>query len=68
MTGALNGKVITLTAKPKESEGALPVRRANGRPYVSATSLLKECGFDGSKAYDVEAKPVNSHGFSFTLK
>lgn len=67
MTVAAAGKGLRMVAKAKETEGALPIRRANGRPYVSATRALKDFGFDGTKAYDVEASAHNATGFEFRL-
>jgi hypothetical protein len=51
----------------KKADGALPVRDASGRPYISATRQFKPLGFDGSRAYDCDAKPYGSSGFEFRL-
>ena len=62
------GNRITMTAQKKDSEGALGIGRANGRPYVSATKILKATGaFDGSAALDFEAKPVGETGLEIRV-
>lgn len=45
----------------------LPIRDGGGRPYISATRQFKPLGFDGSKPYDLEAKPYGTAGFEFRL-
>jgi hypothetical protein len=68
MAASAEGKVMRFVAKPKQTEGDLPIRRAAGnRPYLSATKLLKEYGFTGERAHDAVAKPYNTHGFEFAL-
>ena len=67
MTMTIDGKTVRLLATAKQADGSLLVRRANGRPYVSATKLLKTTGFDGKKALDITAAPFNSHGFDFKV-
>jgi hypothetical protein len=47
--------------------GAITVRDANGRPYVSAACQLKQLGFDGFRSYDIEARPYRKAGFEFEL-
>jgi hypothetical protein len=60
------GRVLIETL-PKKQDGALEVRDGGGRPYISATKALKTVGFDGSKPYDVTAKPYLHHGLEFRL-
>lgn len=67
MTAIIEGKQVRLVATAKQADGSLLIRRANGRPYLSATKLLKPLGFDGTKALDIEAKAYNSHGFEFKM-
>src|SRR5215472_11364843 len=57
------GKHVRVVAKEEATENTVEIRRANGRPYVSATRFLKPLGFDGSKPLDIEATAYNSHGF-----
>jgi hypothetical protein len=63
----IDKRTVRFEPLAKEREGAVPVRDGGGRPYISATKQLKTLGFDGSKPYDIEAKPLNAHGFEFTL-
>uniref|UniRef100_Q01RL7 Uncharacterized protein n=1 Tax=Solibacter usitatus (strain Ellin6076) TaxID=234267 RepID=Q01RL7_SOLUE len=63
----IEGKLVRLGPTKKEVEGAVLVRDASGRPYISATKQFKPLGFDGSRAYDCEAKPYGNAGFEFRL-
>jgi outer membrane biosynthesis protein TonB len=63
----IDGKIVRLEPVKKEVEGAIPVRDASGRPYISATKQFKPLGFDGSRPYDIEAKPYGNAGFEFRL-
>jgi hypothetical protein len=65
MTG--EGKQVRMVAKKEAAENTVEIRRANGRPYVSATKFLKLLGFDGSKPFDIEAAAYNTHGFEFKV-
>lgn len=62
---AIEGKIVRLIPQKKEVDGALPVRDAAGRPYVSATKQFKALGFDGSEPRDFTAKPYGNGGFEF---
>jgi hypothetical protein len=64
---AIDGGIVRLEPSKKQADGALPVRDASGRPYVSATKQFKPLGFDGSRPYDIEAKPYGAAGFEFRL-
>jgi hypothetical protein len=64
---AIDGETIRLDTLDNVQEGALTVRDANGRPYVSAACQLKQFGFDGSRSYNIEAKPYGKAGFEFEL-
>lgn len=68
MTLAIDNGTVRLEPSKKQTEGALPVRSASGRPYVSATKQFKPLGFDGSRPYDIEAKPFGNAGFEFRLQ
>jgi hypothetical protein len=57
-----------LKAQAKETDGTLPIRLAGNRPYIGAMRLLREVGFDGTEALDIEAAAYNSHGFEFKLR
>ena len=64
MTITADGTLVRMKAQEKTSEGAIYIKRASGRPYVSATKILKATGkFDGTRALDLVASPYNSHGF-----
>jgi hypothetical protein len=63
----IDGKQVRMVAKKDATDNTIEIRRANGRPYVSATGILKPLGFDGSKALDIESAAYNSHGFEFKL-
>ncbi len=67
-TLTIDGKLVRLEPAKKDGNGALPVRDASGRPYISATRQFKPLGFDGSRPYDIEAKPFGSAGFEFRLQ
>jgi hypothetical protein len=68
MTMAIDkGGNIRLSPTAKEGADTLPVRDGSGRPYISATKQFKPLGFDGSKPYDIEAKPYGNSGFEFRL-
>jgi hypothetical protein len=64
-TLAIEGKLVRLIPQKKEVEGALAVKDAAGRPYVSATKQFKALGFDGSEPRDFTAKPYGTGGFEF---
>jgi hypothetical protein len=56
-----DGKSVRMIATATETE--TPIRRAGGRPYITATKELRDAKiFDGA-ALDLIAKPINSHGF-----
>ncbi|HEY7338051.1 MAG TPA: hypothetical protein VH639_24405 [Bryobacteraceae bacterium] len=57
---------LRLQATAKETDTA--IRRANGRPYITATQELKASGLFSGKAVDLIAKPVNGHGFELTAR
>jgi hypothetical protein len=59
--------MVRLTPTNKATPDALPIRKASGRPYISATKQFKPLGFDGSRAIDIEAKPYGNAGFEFRL-
>ncbi len=65
-TVSIEGKIVRLEPT-KKADGALPVRDASGRPYISATRQFKPLGFDGSRPYDIEAKAFGTAGFEFSL-
>jgi hypothetical protein len=68
MVMTADGQKVRMQAHEKQVEGAVYINRASGRPYVSATKLLKSTGaFDGTKALDLVAAPYNSHGFDFKV-
>jgi hypothetical protein len=67
LTITIEGKTIRFSAAKAEGENTVPVRDANGRPYVSCTKQFKPLGFDGSEAIDIEAKPYGNAGFEFRL-
>jgi hypothetical protein len=66
-TLTIDGKLVRLEPAKKDGNGALPVRDASGRSYISATRQFKPLGFDGSRPYDIEAKPFGTAGFEFRL-
>lgn len=59
---------VRMEPSAKQTDGALIIRDASGRPYVSATKQFKPLGFDGSRPYDIEAKPYGAAGFEFRLE
>jgi hypothetical protein len=62
------GKTIQIVPTSKAGDNTTEIRWAGNRPYISATKVLKATGaFDGSKAFDIEALPLNSHGFKFQI-
>jgi hypothetical protein len=63
----MEGKLVRLEPTKKDADGALTVRKASGRPYISATKQFKPLGFDGSRTYDIEAKAYGKAGFEFRL-
>jgi hypothetical protein len=63
-----DGNTVRMVAMEKATEHTVEIRSAGGRPYVSATKLLNPLGFDGTKPLDVEAAPINHHGFEFRLE
>ena len=63
----IEGKIVRMDRAKSEGENTVPVRDANGRPYVSCTKQFKPLGFDGSESLDIEAKPYGSAGFEFKL-
>lgn len=65
---SIDGKLIRIEPSKKDIDGALTVRDASGRPYISATRQFKPLGFDGSRPYDIEAKPFGAAGFEFRLQ
>jgi hypothetical protein len=67
MTLAIEDGTVRLTPTNKKVEGAVDIRNASGRPYISATKQFKPLGFDGSRAMDIEAKPFGDAGFEFRL-
>lgn len=67
MLTAKDGKV-RFQPLAKYADGAHPVRWAGNRPYVSATSILKELGFDGSKGLDFIAAPTGSNALEIRWK
>jgi hypothetical protein len=67
MLMTIDGKQVRMVAKAAATDNTIEIRRANGRPYVSATRFLKPLGFDGSKALDIQAAAYNSHGFEFKI-
>jgi len=67
MTLAADGKEVKLIASAKSSDDAVEIRRAGKRPYVSGARFLKAFGFDGKKALDITAAPLNGTGFRFRL-
>lgn len=62
MVITVDGQTITFVPHSKPREGAVNIGDASGRPYVSATKLLKQVGFDGSKPLDLIATPVGDAG------
>lgn len=50
MTIAIDGKRIKRVATDKAREATVEIRRANDRPYISATKALKEVSFPGQNA------------------
>jgi len=67
MTLAIDKGVIRLEPTNKRAGGALQIREASGRPYISVTKQFKPLGFDGSRPYDIDAKPYGIAGFEFRL-
>jgi hypothetical protein len=67
-TLTIEGQRIRLEPTKEAADGALPVRDASGRPYISATKQFKPLGFDGSRPYDIDAKPYGNAGFEFRLQ
>jgi hypothetical protein len=59
----VDGKLVRMIATATETE--TPIRRASGRPYVSATKQLKEAGIFAGTAVDLVATPYNHRGFDF---
>ena len=64
---AVDKGIVRLDPQKKQIDGAVNVKFASGRPYVSATKQMKPLGFDGSRPYDIEAKPYGAAGFEFRL-
>jgi hypothetical protein len=64
---AIDKGIVRIEPTNKDSENAVPVRDASGRPYISATKQFKPLGFDGSRPYDIDAKPYGNGGFEFRL-
>lgn len=67
-TLAVEKGIVRIEPIKKEIEGALTIRDGGGRPYISATKQFKPLGFDGSRPYDIEAKPYGTAGFEFRLQ
>ena len=62
------GKTVKLVPAAKATEGAVDINLGGGRPYVSATKILKATGgFDGSAPLDLVAKAINGNGLLITL-
>jgi hypothetical protein len=68
MTITHEGKLLRMIATNRQSEGAFDINRASGRPYVSATKILKAAGLFNGEAADLIAEPYNGHGFDFKAK
>jgi hypothetical protein len=68
MTLEIANDLVRLQPTNNSVDGALPIRDASGRPYVSATRQFKALGFDGRRALDIEAKPFGKAGFTFRLR
>jgi hypothetical protein len=66
MTITHEGKVLRMVATNRETE--TPIRRASGRPYISATKELKAAGLFNDEAADLVPQPYNHHGFDFKAK
>jgi hypothetical protein len=64
---AIDKGLVRLTPTNKATPDALPIRKASGRPYISATRQFKPLGFDGSDPINVQAKPYGAAGFEFRL-
>jgi hypothetical protein len=60
----VDGKTLRLIARKDATDESVDIRRAGKRPYISATKALKELGWEGKKALDLVADPINSHGFA----
>ena len=67
MAMAIDKGLVRIELAKKAADDTLPVRWASGRPYISATKQFKPLGFDGSRAYDIAAKPFGDTGLEFKL-
>jgi hypothetical protein len=61
------GRTVRMIAETQRSAETVEIRTAPDYRYVSAMRMLRTLGFDGSVSLDVEAEPLGSTGFEFTL-
>jgi len=68
----IEGKIVRLEPKAKETEGAIEVKYADSqyalRPYISASKAWKSLGWTGAEGIDIEARPYGTAGFEFRLQ